>query len=413
MSLRVAVPPKKRPSNRLEHVLQVGWAWPWSTKKELEHPGRAPNFRDAETIGLQGFPDLGIDPIADSYDGLAHTCCHLAMDKPTRLPGDYVFGSNHIESVDTNMEIVSAPLLKIKDANDMYETHLKKRDAEELMPAAKAYLERVREAFPNDKVYSDHVQVKRTINGIDVYSTNASFVVLNRVASPKKVIPPESPLWGSEKLYVMAAMQNGLLPDLFQQFMNKYTPEVVAVQEATDEYLSMYMAKPENHADTSCFYCSSGIEGSAIIVKSKFVSDTWKNGRNYWFDDTFRYNYAVGMEIDSFVWSVCGKKGRAFSAVVLCLGDQDILMLNMHSPNPAVDETLADTVPPFDKWTHKEYRRKAFSRQNEWLQMLLTDSNVAAKNSVVEKIQSEYQRCEKRLILAGDFNDASRLYITY
>ena len=85
----------------------------------------APNDpKDEETIGLQGFPEFNIDPIASSYEDLLPTCCHLALDKPTRLPGDYIFVSNNIRQIGT-LQPVSAPLLDAPHPNRPYAYNLK------------------------------------------------------------------------------------------------------------------------------------------------------------------------------------------------------------------------------------------------------------------------------------------------
>ena len=309
------------------------------------------------------------------------------------------------------MNVVSAPLLEINGPNVPYETHLKDHDAHALMPAAKAYLKKIEDKFPGKKVYSDHVQVRRRIMGTEVYSTNASFVVLNKSRDEKDKGP-----FGSEKLYVMAAMENDLIKDLFQEFMDDEERNVVGVQEATLPYFRAYMQKAKNKDKTTCFYCHSDLEGSAIVVKDKLVSTEWKDGRNYWFspDGGNDTHLQLGNHsFDTYLWSVCGVKGRTFSAVVLTLQNKDVLMLNMHSPNPAVAaEKVLKSEHPFTGMSNKPYEKHAFSRQHEWLQMLLTkETGPGVTGDVVRKIQAEYNRCERRLIIVGDFNDASRVYI--
>ena len=117
------------------------------------------------------------------------------------------------------------------------------------------------------------------------------------------------------------------------------------------------------------------------------------------------YPYNLLPQRVSDVWAVCGKPGRTFSAV-LSLNGEDVLMLNLHCSNPAVDKTIV-CKSPYDK-LDGEFEQKSATRHREWLHMLLRRQ---PENSVVRKIQLEYQRCQERLIIVGDFNDASRLYI--
>ena len=83
------------------------------------------------------------------------------------------------------------------------------------------------------QVFSDHAQVKRTINGIDVYSNNASFVILS------KFMKEEGP-WGFEEMFVRAVLnRENEMADLFEKFMWSFQPPVVGVQEATLTTLSL------------------------------------------------------------------------------------------------------------------------------------------------------------------------------
>jgi hypothetical protein len=229
-------------------------------------------------------------------------------------------------------------------------------------------------------------------------------------------------------MFVRAVMdKEQIMSDLFEKFMFTFSPPVVGVQEATLSYFIMYMARKEPGTKTQkkryCFYCQTDAEGSAIVVDKKKVSETWMNSSNYWFkpmtdtevllgEDSYCAGFQKGYPFEllpekkSDVWAVCGQPGRTFSAVVLKLGDEDILMLNVHSPNPAVDKEIKH-LSPYDK-LNPEFEKKGYTRQREWLEMLLL---TPSDNAVVQKIQAEYERCEKRLIIVGDFNDASRVYI--
>ena len=416
MSFRTAPRTNSKPPNRLDHVLNIGGLLQIGTQQELKRADEMQEkalsrMKDAETIGIQGFPKLGIPGLEESYDKLDHTCCHLAMDKPTRLPGDYVLASSNLKA--GPLEVISAPLLKVPNPNEPYKPRLSEWNLKESVPAAAEYLRRVQEANPGLSIYSDHVQVMREIMGTRVYSTNASFVVMDVATGKLKKEDTTKGFWGTEKYFVLGMIANGQMDDFFQNFMDDKRPSVVGVQEATLEYFKYFMGKPANSGRKTCFFTQSGPEGSAIVVEDRLVSKKWLDGENCWYEpaqDGVRVGH-LSVEGPS-LWSVCGKAGRTFSAAVLTLNGQDVLMLNMHSPNPASDVILKSD-PPFEKMNGLEYQKKAFTRQQEWLDMLL-NANPSGSDGhalVVKKIQAEYNRCEKRLILTGDFNDASRVYI--
>lgn len=413
---------------------------------------RRADRKDDETIGLRGFPALHIQPIATRFEELPKTCCHLSLDKPTRLPGDYVFASTNIPDIG-NLEVVSAPLLPVTYPNRPYALHLKSGvgigesefdtlNRDSLTSGAKSYIKALKELHKEKEAFSDHVQVRRSINGVKVYSNNASFVVLNKVME-------QETLWGSEEMFVRAVMEkDGRMNDLFLKYMSAFSPPVVGVQEATLSYFIMYMTRPDCDGRTPqdgkyCFFCQTDFEGSAILVNKELVSQTWMTSPNYWFGEMEDTQVLLGAESycnekqqgppfdklaakESDVWAVCGHPGRTFSAVVLTLGEQDILMLNVHSPNPAADKVVKFN-PPYDRddppaaasatsaqqdldevTGKNEFERKGYTRQSEWLSMLLLEER--DHNAVLAKIRAEYNRCEGRLIIVGDFNDASRVY---
>ncbi len=390
---------------------------------------------------MQGFPELGISGLARSYKDLKPTCCHLALDKPTRLPGDYIFVSDQIESSNIavgELEVVSAPLLEVGNPNQEYPIHLKHKvlsdgefnvtsGVEKLTLGAKSYIEALEKMYPEKDYFSDHVQVKRSIGGVEVYSNNASFVLLNKIAAQKA--EDKYSIGGSEEMFVRALMQGDWLPeDKFATFMTKFEPKVVGVQEATLIYFKHYMEKL-NEGKHTCFYCQTGFEGSAILVDPTLVSQRWLKGKNYWFHGIYNERIQLGDQsytkqeykevpqlnnYKSYVWAVCGEPGRTFSAVVLTIENKDILMLNVHSPNPAAEnnKTISWEEPYNKSARDNEFRTKGYTRQYEWLKMLLLEKS---ENVVVQKIQNEYNdadKCGRRLLIVGDFNDASRLYIT-
>ena len=83
---------------------------PYRSNEFLEaHQKKRRKLQDSATIGLVGFERFGIAPLAPRFQDLILTCCHLAKDKPTRLPGDYIFISNAL-GTSGPLEAVSAGL---------------------------------------------------------------------------------------------------------------------------------------------------------------------------------------------------------------------------------------------------------------------------------------------------------------
>lgn len=428
-----------------------------STAFDQSYRGKKMSLKDSQTIGLRGFPLLNIDPIATSYDELKPTCCHLALDKPTRLPGDYIFASNNIDDVGA-LKPVSAPLLPVQHPNREYNIHLGKMgktekyladnplesefsvigDIEELTKRAIAYTKFLAQKYPDLHIFSDHVQMKRSVLGVDVYSNNASFVILNQVMNNFQGV------WGSEEMFVRAIMgYEKTMTDLFDKFMKDFNPRIVGVQEATLDYFVSYMRMLRNISPPSgmptwlCFYCHTLLEGSAILVDETYVDLGWLNNpTTCWFSkepngDLFighqSYSCQTGSPYDLLmrsgvpmregknqnnVWAVCGHPGRTFSAVVIKLKGKSILMLNIHSPNPAPDVNVAHAVPYESLGRDAEFRKTGWKRQHEWLNYLLNGRDDPSTDPVITKIRAAYKGvCENRLLMTGDFNDASRVYL--
>ena len=284
------------------------------------------------------------------------------------------------------------------------------------------------------KFFSDHLFVERSLANNKILSANVSFAML------------EGKDMGSEYLIRGAFSQhklNGTDPlnvntnKVFETYMDLYCkqnknnpPGILGLQE----YVAGKLPKTLGHYTSGQVIATvSGREGSAICVHESCL-DTEARKMNKRIQDLIPL---VGP-----VWAVA-KGGRTFSAAVACFAQNKTLILNIHGPNPSdeadggyrlKDETeradLKDAfvlVPQeiidmfFQEGAEEPFQTNNKLFLEKWLSYVLLaegagdEDNRAFKDRdkslmLYKLLRELYEECKYRLIVMGDFNDASELY---
>ena len=288
-------------------------------------------------------------------------------------------------------------------------------------------------------IYSDHVQLKRTVDDFTVFTNNVSFMLMfwadlkatsdaqyakycNEDGSPKRFKPPffinngspnsdrrddeweSQPFLAGNKLPSEALLVNALVNSKIGQtiaqrntkksFLHKFLaeqvaetlPSIVCLQEAIVNHIN---SDTDITTKYNIAYSESGAEGSAILIdKTKFqcISPTGND-----------CNLNNGPE-----WGICEKDGRAWSFVVVVESktNKKYLIINIHGTHPNTD---ADHQYPEENG--KRFGQNQVWCFQKWLQDTFNIMETSEKKKFNATINStRYENIDK-VILAGDFND--------
>jgi hypothetical protein len=323
---------------------------------------------------------------------MIETCCRLALDKPTRLPGDLIMYSwaddNQLELAYAEEELSELPEFMNNDSkNTPYDT-----------PLDPTTVTNIPDVSHN---HSDHVFVQRKFNGYICMSANVSFAQLLNEAQ------------GSEVLFVKSRKTlydktSGLFASYIGDMQTK--PHILGIQE----YVVLPALQEALRSMKYTLYeTKSRSEGSCIAVKSNIVNESLTNLIFELRDE----------HLNDHAWAV-GVTGRTFSAAVVDVPNAT-LVLNVHAPNPSDANhggwhknkkelnSKMNTVSRYLPDNAKNmFKTDAFQKgirmfMNKWLSSVLGGESESALHNRLAYI---FTRCNYRLILMGDFNDASWIY---
>lgn len=279
--------------------------------------------------------------------------------------------------------------------------------------------------YDANRIYSDHVQLKRKIDdNLNVFTNNCSFV-LTAWANVKKhngdrtfCIKKEGEKWvakfGSEALLVNALVNsiygNTIAtnkPDSDDSFLHKFLRQevednpqsIICLQEPIVDIIKSYSnITDEYHViNTQC-----GPEGSVILVNKKnFILPE--------FDEYDKEQQKKHYDFTSKIqpWGVCQKNDRAWSYVVVepnitqqASPISKYLIINIHGTHPITDakhlcENMNEKTVSFGENQTSCFRK--------WLQDTF---NVKREgNTFTSTIYGLVYKNITKIILAGDFND--------
>lgn len=272
-----------------------------------------------------------------------------------------------------------------------------------------------------DHIYSDHVQLKRKVDDeLTVFTNNVSFVLMAWAETKRNqnsstfCIENKNQQWLSkyinENLPSEALLVNALVNSQigqaiaqphttdpttksFKSFIHKFLaqqvetqetlPSIVCLQEAIVDYI---VSDTDIKKKYNIAYSQTGPEGSVILIDKKqfkCISPT---------DDVCISN--TGQD-----WAICGKKGRAWSFVVVeSITTKKYLIINIHGTHPKTD---ADHEYPKDT----KFGQKQVWCFQKWLQDTFKITETADKTKFNATINTKTYENIDKVILAGDFND--------
>ena len=397
---------------------------------------------DSEHAGFRSISKFGIPRYLQgvNIDGLT-TCCWYSYDKPSRMPGDVILVSSNVNAKDPNLEgepftsivdfeetLLSS--LKVKgglSSNESYEPKLEKLEYNELAELSKKI------NLPSSGMYSDHIPTSRLVEGIQMVTFNASFVILKMQARFVNHLPTlllegvGGATHGSEGLAAMAIARQivaNVTKDLpFPRFVNNVLRPLDSGVVLIQEWLSpnKYRGGDFEGNEFICnvlitngyktFQTHSGFEGSCIAYKENkatpIVSDELCAKLN-----------------ETGFWSWCGIEGRTWS-VIRCEGDRPFLCMNVHGPNIGPDGKPKKTVGPFYSKMNEYFGVAWFTKNTIDYNRFKSDIRTAHQifldclleeevprdvkepdSQAIVSIRDAYKKCEKRLVVGGDWNDA-------
>lgn len=323
----------------------------------------------------------------------------MALDKPTRLPGDLIMFSSTLGNFDSKLSVPAneEPLAELPEFHENVVKGQGRHPNERYTPDPLKPSSVLIQDLANSRGTSDHMIVTRKLNHFNIMSANASFAMLL------------GKTMGSEALFVKAKSYRYDTPSVFLDFLGKVPhdefPHVLGIQE----YVSDPLKGRLQQMGFKLCETQSDQEGSCIAIQQPLY--------NPLSDKLF------GFESNSEHWAV-GAIGRTFSAAVANL-PKPTLVLNLHAPNPAEaaeggwylnketmreieqnpNEKMFSKIPPELKvmLTTDQFKSHIRTYINLWLESILVHPTCEL-HRVLSRLFNE---CETRLVVMGDFNDAS------
>ena len=373
----------------------------------------------------------GLLPFVEGVDFEASTCCHYSQDTLARYPSDVILVSANVPSkvpepfynMDRMTEFHDSAFTQIP--NDDHNPKLGEIPWDKLDPHI---------VLPHD-AFSDHVPVKRVVDGVHIVTWNASFhmlqlqFMLHTYQTPdgvetyvrdtlKKTM--EQFLKGpSEELMTRVLWREWKTnPKMWlpiQKFIQKVADvDVLLLQEwpaadgtepntSTNRWITDLLS---TEGFTQRIETYSGREGSCIAARKTKVT----------------MESVISPETRNGVWSWCGIPGRTWSvAKISPHNGNSFLCLNVHAPSGVdgkygrkgrddqlklkeVEGPLRDIMKPmFQKPVYNDYN--AFRMMPVGANTVYLTHVLLGEQAEYEPLRKEYKKNGSRMVIGGDWNN--------